>query len=43
MENHEYRTEIQEALKNKIGSSIRYSNTLKLNMLYINIPNMYIR
>ena len=35
MENHKNRPEVVEAIKNGTGSSIRYSNTLKKNMLYV--------
>jgi len=38
MENHADRPEIETALKGKTGQSIRYSNTLKIDMLYIAIP-----
>lgn len=34
LENHLQRTEVQEALKNGSGSAIRYSDTLRTNMLY---------
>jgi len=34
MDNHLYRIEIIEAMKNGRGKSIRYSNTLKTDMLY---------
>jgi two-component system phosphate regulon sensor histidine kinase PhoR len=35
MDNHRYRVEISEALKAGIGESIRYSNTLHTDMLYL--------
>ncbi len=35
MQNHLNRPEIQEALKNSFGSSVRYSHTLKKDMLYV--------
>ncbi|MDY6968073.1 MAG: ATP-binding protein [Spirochaetota bacterium] len=35
MDNHRYRIEIMDSLTNKIGESIRYSNTLQIDMLYI--------
>lgn len=38
MENHRYRPEIELALFGKPGHSIRYSNTLKINMLYVAVP-----
>ncbi|MCK4307718.1 HAMP domain-containing protein [candidate division WOR-3 bacterium] len=38
MENHATRPEIAEALKGKFGKSIRFSATVKKNMLYIAIP-----
>jgi len=34
LENHLYRPEVQEALKNGSGSSVRYSDTLRTSMLY---------
>jgi two-component system phosphate regulon sensor histidine kinase PhoR len=34
MENHLQRPEVQEALKNGSGSSLRYSDTLRISMLY---------
>jgi two-component system phosphate regulon sensor histidine kinase PhoR len=34
IENHLQRPEIQEALKNGIGSDLRYSDTLRVSMLY---------
>lgn len=38
MEKHHDRPEIITALNNQVGESQRYSDTLKLNMLYIAIP-----
>jgi len=38
LENHLNRLEIIGALKNHIGSQIRYSSTLKIDMLYLAIP-----
>lgn len=38
MGNHKNRPEIREAMNGKTGSSIRYSSTLKTNMLYVAIP-----
>ncbi len=38
MENHKYRPEVQEALKGKIGKSIRFSKTVRQNMLYVALP-----
>ncbi|MBM3211805.1 HAMP domain-containing protein, partial [Candidatus Poribacteria bacterium] len=38
MENHFDRPEFQVALSGEIGSSIRYSNTLKTKMSYVAIP-----
>ncbi len=38
MENHSDRHEIILALKGDIGSSIRFSDTLKKNMLYVAVP-----
>ncbi|BBM83755.1 two-component system histidine kinase PnpS [Candidatus Uabimicrobium amorphum] len=41
MENHESRTEITTAKKNKrYGSAIRYSTTLQQNMMYVVVPIM---
>ena len=34
MDNHRYRIEIQKAIENQQGESIRYSNTIKVDMLY---------
>ncbi len=38
MENHAARLEIAKALNNRIGSSLRYSNTIKKKMLYLAQP-----
>ncbi len=38
IENHLQRPEVQEALRDGIGSSIRYSDTLKTSMLYMALP-----
>ncbi|HOW35623.1 MAG TPA: ATP-binding protein [Candidatus Omnitrophota bacterium] len=38
MENHANRSEIRSALFGKTGEEIRYSSTLKINMLYIALP-----
>ncbi len=38
MDNHEDRTEIQDALNTGLGSSIRFSQTLQKNLLYVAIP-----
>jgi two-component system, OmpR family, phosphate regulon sensor histidine kinase PhoR len=38
MENHSDRKEIQEAVKGNIGRDIRFSKTMKLDLLYIAIP-----
>lgn len=38
MENHAGRPEIKSALSGKTGEEIRYSATLKMNMLYIALP-----
>ncbi|MBI3190040.1 MAG: HAMP domain-containing protein, partial [Ignavibacteriales bacterium] len=35
VENHLHRPEIQEALKNGIGSNIRHSSTINIDMLYL--------
>ncbi len=39
MENHLQRPEVQQALKTGIGSSLRYSETLRVTMLYLAIPD----
>ncbi|MCD6107845.1 MAG: HAMP domain-containing protein [Caldisericaceae bacterium] len=38
MENHATRPEVIQALRNEIGSKIRYSTTVKKEMLYVAIP-----
>ncbi len=38
MENHKRRKEIREALEGSTGSSLRYSRTVKKDMLYVAIP-----
>jgi two-component system, OmpR family, phosphate regulon sensor histidine kinase PhoR len=38
MESHRFRPEISEALEGRIGRSLRYSNTLKAQMLYVALP-----
>ncbi|MEW6456491.1 MAG: two-component system histidine kinase PnpS [Acidobacteriota bacterium] len=38
IENHKDRPEIKEAFMGRIGSKIRFSNTVKLNMLYVAVP-----
>jgi two-component system phosphate regulon sensor histidine kinase PhoR len=38
MVNHRYRPEIAEAFSGRIGRSIRFSNTVKADMLYIGLP-----
>lgn len=38
MENHASRPEIRSALAGSIGEEIRYSSTLKMNMLYVAVP-----
>ncbi|QHI70435.1 ATP-binding protein [Tichowtungia aerotolerans] len=38
MGNHRNRPEILEALNGHLGQSVRYSNTLKKNMMYIAVP-----
>ncbi len=38
MENHKTRPEVVEALKGNIGESVRFSATIKKNMLYIALP-----
>ena len=38
MENHADRPEIKQALAGKAGTSLRYSNTLKMDMMYLAIP-----
>jgi two-component system phosphate regulon sensor histidine kinase PhoR len=38
MEDHSDRPEIREAISGKVGTSTRYSHTLKKNMMYVAIP-----
>lgn len=38
MNNHKFRPEISQALKGETGRSIRFSNTVKEEMLYVGIP-----
>ena len=38
MDNHADRPEVREALSRRTGSSIRYSHTLKRNMMYVAVP-----
>lgn len=38
MVNHKFRPEIVEAYAGKVGRSLRFSNTVKADMLYIGIP-----
>ena len=38
MGNHRLRPEIQEALSGRVGESVRFSNTLKKNMMYVAVP-----
>jgi two-component system phosphate regulon sensor histidine kinase PhoR len=38
MEGHRFRPEISEALAGRIGRSLRYSSTLKAQMLYVALP-----
>jgi two-component system phosphate regulon sensor histidine kinase PhoR len=38
MENHRYRPEIYQALQGRSGQSIRFSNTVKQDMLYVSVP-----
>ena len=38
LENHSHRPEVQQALKNGMGSAIRYSATLRMDMLYVAAP-----
>lgn len=38
MENHGRRPEVLQAMKQGLGSSIRYSRTFRLNMMYVAIP-----
>ncbi len=38
MVNHRYRPEIAEAFQGLVGRSLRFSNTVKADMLYIGLP-----
>jgi len=38
MENHRYRPEIEKAIKGENGMAMRYSKTLKTEMLYVTMP-----
>jgi two-component system phosphate regulon sensor histidine kinase PhoR len=38
MEGHRFRPEISEALEGRVGRSIRYSSTLRAQMLYVALP-----
>lgn len=38
MDNHLYREEIREAAQTGLGQSVRYSDTLKEEMMYVSIP-----
>ena len=38
MENHSGRPEIQEAIKGNVGRAVRYSTTVKQDMLYVAVP-----
>jgi len=38
MENHASRPEVKAALEGRIGEEIRYSSTLKIDMLYVALP-----
>jgi two-component system phosphate regulon sensor histidine kinase PhoR len=38
MENHRYRPELYKALSGQPGRSVRFSNTVKQDMLYVSIP-----
>lgn len=40
MDDHRYRPEIQQAINGRQGTEKRYSNTLKMEMLYVAIPLM---
>jgi len=41
MDNHLNRPEIQEALQNSIGNSVRFSQTMGFDMMYIAVPVFY--
>jgi two-component system phosphate regulon sensor histidine kinase PhoR len=38
MENHRFRPEIYDALQGRLGHSLRYSSTVKQDMLYVALP-----
>lgn len=38
MNNHKNRPEVKAALENRVGNSIRFSNTLKKEMVYVAVP-----
>jgi len=38
LENHLYRPEVQGALKSDVGTSVRFSTTIKTDMLYLAMP-----
>ncbi len=38
MENHRYRPELYSALQGQPGRSVRFSNTVKRDMLYVSVP-----
>ena len=38
MDNHSDRPEVKEALAGKTGSSVRYSHTVKANLMYVALP-----
>ncbi|MFQ6083910.1 MAG: two-component system histidine kinase PnpS [Candidatus Aminicenantia bacterium] len=38
MENHKNRPEIKDALANQTGQSIRFSQTIKIDMMYVAVP-----
>lgn len=41
MENHKSRPEVYQAMHGEIGVALRYSNTKKINMLYVAVPFSY--
>jgi two-component system phosphate regulon sensor histidine kinase PhoR len=41
MENHADRPEVREAYQNRVGSSIRHSNTLNRDLCYVAVPLVY--
>ena len=45
LDNHRYRPEVKQALQEKTGENIRYSDTLKTDMLYVckRFKNIFIR